>query len=1103
MKKISKKILNLLVVVTIVAMFKIVKAENNGNQTNHKEYNTEYSQLREDAESGILDVKIDDIPDTSYISSNPLKITRSSVNALPTTFNLIDYIPENMIVRNQLLRGGCWAFASLGTLESNLAMTDYYNGITDRKQYDFSEKHMEYSLSRYFLNDEINEFGLDRYAGTGGNFFTASTYLTNGLGAIDESSMPYDDDNVLIDISEIQNKTVTTQVFDTAIFPYHEVTDADIEDFKIKMKNHIINYGGLMVGIRSSSENSIHYNSQTAAYYCNDKSKCIPDHAVLIVGWIDDYDKSNFGRPDGEELIQPKNNGAWITKNSWGVNPEYDIDYLVKAYRGVYCQIGRYKANCTEENGWAQNPDSIPLEIMLKVIIEDNKYVLNEDGTKASKENGDKGFNYYSYEDVNIYNYVAGILKATNTVNYDKIYQHNYLGYNHIKHISTDDKIYISDIFKRNDASVKEYLTQVSIDASETYTTRVYVNPNGSEINENDLQLVELKAGDSETFDSGYHTLEFLKPIEITGEEFAIVLEIKGTRPKNVSIRTESKDATGKYSVVTIDGKSSYSTGLGNWQELTDIDTTIKAFTISEIEKLEIANPPQRTAYIEGQDFDTTGMVVNAIYKDSTKVEITDYKIEDGYNLQNGQTFVTITYQDKSITQDINVEKNTVESIVIEVPPSKTSYLEGDTFDATGMIVKAIYKNGNQIEITDYMIENGNGLEVGQNEVMIKYEGISTSQTISVREKMLKGIRIDNPPAKTNYIEGQKFDKLGMVVVAIYEDNTIKEITDYTIKNGDKLYKDQSEVIIYYNGFEFVQSISVEEAIIEKNVESITIKDLPNKRVYLQNQEVLDLTGGVITITYNDGSTEEIEMTSPNIVQSGFNNKNPGIITITLSYEAKSTEFTVEIRTADIEFEEPNEPDIPSVEIEPQNSNFEDAIGNILNINAFYYVNKQKENYVDIKIEIKDVEKNNINDSMEYYYYLSPSQDEGYIQDWIKIEESQNIEQDKIIFNINTNDLSNYEDISKSDTLYLYIKEVAIKGAKQSTFISEAMRLTSDVTIYEYIDDVLQENPKISDDDINDNPKTADLLFDIISLIIVLSLGVTVYYFNRHSKAKS
>lgn len=1062
---------------------------------------TSSDQSTKEAQAGSLDLRTEDIPNTSYEIENPLKLARLSESSLMSSFDLRDHIPENVVVKNQLQNPGCWIFSSLGALESNLALIDYYNGITNRKQYNFSERHMEYSTVKEFLNGEINEYGFNRKPGAGGNFFVAAAYLTSGLGAVDESDMPYEENTDLIELSKIQNKTVTSQVLDTAVFSYHTPAFSDIEEFKTNMKNHIINYGGLTAAISSPAATSKYYNYDTGAYYCDIASNCRTDHSVLIVGWDDNYDKSNFGSTDIDNPIQPKNNGAWIVKNSWGEKAEYTVEELVASYRKSYCSKAEYMENCTEENGWADNTDEIPLEEIIKAI-EDNKYELSEDGTKYTRKCGNNGFYYYSYEDINIYNYVAGVVKSTNSTNYDNIYQHNYLGYNKIIDIPVDDKLYVADIFKRNNTNEKEYLTEVALDVIETNTVKVYINPNGSGIEKEELQLVELEAGESETFNAGYHTLEFLNPIELTGEEFAVVIEIEGTR-EIVSVKLETPATSGKYTAVTIDGQGVYSTEMGNWTEFTNMDTTIKAFTISEIEKLEITTPATKTNYIEGQDFDTTGMIVSVVYKDGTKLEITDYTVEDGYNLNKDQTAVTIKYQDKSVAQVVTVEENIVESIKIEEPATKTNYIEGQNFDKTGMVVKAYYKNGNIVEITDYIIENGEELKAGQSEVKVIYEGQSATQKISVREKLMEGIKIVTPPVKTEYIEGQSFDKLGMVVVVIYEDDTTKEITDYTIKNGNELQKNQTSVTISYNEFEVLQTITVKEKVIEKKVESISIKQLPTKTKYLQNKEVLDLSGGIITITYNDGTTEEIEMTSPNIEQSGYDNTNPGTMIITLIYETKSVEFNVEIEKEEVEPEEPIEPEIPPVEVNPENSNFSNSSGNITNIEAYYYVEKDKENYVVMETIINDVEKSSINDSLEYYYYLSSSQDEGYKEDWVKINEVQNVEENNLKFTINTKDITNYEDVSKSDVLYLYIKEVAIKNTKQTTVISKPMQLKSNVVIKEYVDDNLKGNLGSNDDGIAGSPETGDWLFNTISIISILSLGCVIYYFNQHSKSKA
>ena len=66
-------------------------------------------------------------------------------------------------------------------------------------------------------------------------------------------------------------------------------------------------------------------------------------------------------------------------------------------------------------------------------------------------------------------------------------------------------------------------------------------------------------------------------------------------------------------------------------------------------------------------------------------------------------------------------EKDILESITITTPPDKTTYKEGQDFDKTGMIVKALYSNGSKKQITDYEIIDGEDLKVDQTEVTIKY----------------------------------------------------------------------------------------------------------------------------------------------------------------------------------------------------------------------------------------------------------------------------------------------------------------------------------------------------------------------------------------------
>ena len=67
--------------------------------------------------------------------------------------------------------------------------------------------------------------------------------------------------------------------------------------------------------------------------------------------------------------------------------------------------------------------------------------------------------------------------------------------------------------------------------------------------------------------------------------------------------------------------------------------------------------------------------------------------------------------------------------------------------------------------------------------------------------KTVKSIKITKKPYKTEYMAGDKFDPKGMVVTAVYDDNSeaVLPVTGYTIFHGDKLTQGQTDVTIQYN----------------------------------------------------------------------------------------------------------------------------------------------------------------------------------------------------------------------------------------------------------------------------------------------------------------
>lgn len=67
--------------------------------------------------------------------------------------------------------------------------------------------------------------------------------------------------------------------------------------------------------------------------------------------------------------------------------------------------------------------------------------------------------------------------------------------------------------------------------------------------------------------------------------------------------------------------------------------------------------------------------------------------------------------------------------------------------------------------------------------------------------KKVKEIKITTPPTKTKYTAGEDFDPTGMVVMAVYDDNSkaVLPETGYTIFRGTGLTKGQTDVTIQYN----------------------------------------------------------------------------------------------------------------------------------------------------------------------------------------------------------------------------------------------------------------------------------------------------------------
>ncbi len=82
-------------------------------------------------------------------------------------------------------------------------------------------------------------------------------------------------------------------------------------------------------------------------------------------------------------------------------------------------------------------------------------------------------------------------------------------------------------------------------------------------------------------------------------------------------------------------------------------------------------------------------------------------------------------------------------SIKITVPPSKVTYTEGESFDPTGMEVKAVYDDGTETVVTDYTFKPSGDLTVDDMSVTVSYNGKNTTQAITVNAEIRETYRIE------------------------------------------------------------------------------------------------------------------------------------------------------------------------------------------------------------------------------------------------------------------------------------------------------------------------------------------------------------------------
>jgi len=274
------------------------------------------------------------------------------------------YVPDfkdKLTIKNQLINGvdtkECWALSFSSALEA----FNYVKDSSDKGEV-YSARHVNLSCNNVFSDTTVNEkrYNRNAYTADGGNLFMATSYATSGYGPVLEEDMPSNVAVSKVKYSDLNTKSgVQKQLEGFENYPnvykfcdesgnityYNQfnfngkasnieelgklysskISSADMKNFRNKVKNQIKDNGSIVSYIFQVADGSNDINYKVPVLTSNG-SILSANHAVLIIGWDDNYMGKNW-----------KNPGAYIALNSYGKD-EFDNGYVYISYDDFYVE---------------------------------------------------------------------------------------------------------------------------------------------------------------------------------------------------------------------------------------------------------------------------------------------------------------------------------------------------------------------------------------------------------------------------------------------------------------------------------------------------------------------------------------------------------------------------------------------------------------------------------------------------------------------------------------------------------------------------------------------------------------------------------------------
>ncbi len=306
---------------------------------------------------------------------------------------------------------------------------------------------------------------------------------------------------------------------------------------------------------------------------------------------------------------------------------------------------------------------------------------------------------------------------------------------------------------------------------------------------------------------------------------------------------------------------------------------------------LTVVEPPEKSVFSVGEEYDFTGLVLEAAYSDGQTALITDnFSIVPAVADELGERTVKVSYGSKSVSIPVTVTESNIKALVIKSLPSRLNYFLGEKLDTSGMRLNVTRANGEIVTIgTGFTVSPSIFTDRGTQEVTITYGDKTVSFNVQVEGAVVNNIAIASMPEKTSYFVGESLITDGLAVKEVYTDGTTKRITSgFTVSPTVLSSEGKQKITVRYNGMKTTFSVSVSGVAIS----SVAVKTNPLKLDYVEG-DTIDLTGLTLSAVYSNGVSETVSV--ENVTVSPTVLTTAGFTPITVNYSGLTAIFYVNV----------------------------------------------------------------------------------------------------------------------------------------------------------------------------------------------------------------